>query len=272
MRVCVWLLAFAATTAVLLGGETTNLVEILRRFQAELDLREGRTPAAVEPQAPATAAPRVGTVPLTPPDRPGSASSSPAPASRGGYRLQAGDRVKVEVANEPGMSLEDGEVAVDGTIVLPILGPVPLSGKTVKEAGEAIREILARDYLVNPRVQVKLLDEGAWPSVPAAIEVPSAPSAARVTAAGPSSDLLITNQVARPGKYPWPGEELTLRRAIELAGGPTARGDLTRVKVRRLIGGERRELEVNLAQPDEARRGGSLLLKPGDEVEVPARR
>jgi protein involved in polysaccharide export with SLBB domain len=155
--------------------------------------------------------------------------------------------------------------------VLPILGPVPLSGKTVKEAEEVIREILARDYLVNPRVQIKLLSE-VWPSAPAVLDVSSAPSADRVTAAGPSSDLLITNQVARPGKYPWSGEGLTLRRAIELAGGATARGDLTRVKVRRLIGGERRELEVNLAQPDEPRRGGALLLKPGDEVEVPARR
>ena len=280
MRVCVWLLAFTATTAILLGSETTNLVEILRRFQAELDAREGRTPLVVQPRTPvAPAQPEVGapapTAPVQPPvgpqrpHQPTGATTSVLPAE---YRLQAGDRVRVEVVDEPGMSVEEGDVAEDGTIRLPIVGLVSVLGKTVEEATRGIREILERDYLVNPRVQVKRLGSSLWPEGPASIEVPSAAPPASVAPSIPSSHILITNQVAQPGKYRWSGEEMTLRRAIELAGGATARADLTRVRVSRLIGGERRELEVDLEAPEEARRGGSLLLKAGDEVEVPVKK
>jgi protein involved in polysaccharide export with SLBB domain len=416
MRICAWLLAFTATTAMLLGSETTNLVEILRRFQAELDAREGRTPEAVQPP--------VGTQ-LS--QRPSDARGPALPAE---YRLRAGDRVKVEVADEPGMSVDEREVAADGTVRLPIVGPVSVSGKTVEEATRGIHEILERDYLVNPRVRVERLGaslregqaspEPPEPPPPAAVapkpppavdlefaaapptykapvlpptdpkpavtllipeepvvlpptdskpavaplipeepvvlpptdskpavaplipeepvvlpptdskpavapliseepvmlpptdskpvvtplipEEPvvlpptdSKPAVAPSTyleptvllptgpepAVGPSNlaepvstgvFFIVTNQVAKPGNYPWTDEGVTLRSALDLAGGPTAQADMRRVTVRRLVDGERRELEVNLEQPDVAWRGGALLLKPGDVVEVPAKK
>ena len=336
MRICAWLLAFTATTAMLLGSETTNLVEILRRFQAELDAREGRTPEAVQPL--------VGTQ-LS--QRPSEARSPALPEE---YRLQAGDRVKVEVVDEPGMSVDDREVEADGTVRLPIVGPVSVSGKTVEEATRGIHEILERDYLVNPRVRVERLGaslregraspEPPEPPPPAAVapkpppavdlEFAAAPPTYKAPVlpltdpkpvvtplipeepvAAPSTDLepvvtpstyleptvplptgpepavgpsilaepvstgvffIVTNQVAKPGNYPWTGEGVTLRSALDLAGGPTAQADMRRVTVRRLVDGERRELEVNLEQPDVAWRGGALLLKPGDVVEVPAKK
>ena len=376
MRICAWLLAFTATTAMLLGSETTNLVEILRRFQAELDAREGRTPEAVQPP--------VGTQ-LS--QRPSDARSPALPEE---YRLRAGDRVKVEVVDEPGMSVDEREVEADGTVRLPIVGPVSVSGKTVEEATRGIHEILERDYLVNPRVRVERLGaslregqaspEPPEPPPPAAVapkpppavdlefaaapptykapvmpptdpkpvvtplipeepvvlpptdskpavapliseepvvlpptdskpavaplipEEPvvlpptdSKPAVAPSTyleptvllptgpepAVGPSNlaesvstgvFFIVTNQVAKPGNYPWTDEGVTLRSALDLAGGPTAQADMRRVTVRRMVDGEQRELEVNLEQPDVAWRGGALLLKPGDVVEVPAKK
>lgn len=57
------------------------------------------------------------------------------------YHLQVGDLIKLVIANRPEL-LQEIPVLPDGTCVLPLLGPVPVRGKTVGE----LREELNRQY------------------------------------------------------------------------------------------------------------------------------
>jgi polysaccharide export outer membrane protein len=118
------------------------------------------------------------------------------------------DFIHVEVYQEPDLEARR-RVAKDGTITLPLLNQVRVAGKTVEEVTALIREGLARDYLVNPRVTVTVLEYAKW----------------KFTVAG---------QVLRPGEYEVNGgETLTIIQAILKAGWVTSKGKLTNVKVTR---------------------------------------
>ncbi|MFQ5916112.1 MAG: polysaccharide biosynthesis/export family protein, partial [Nitrospinota bacterium] len=65
--------------------------------------------------------------------------------------------LKVSVFREPELS---GEyvVAGDGTVNFPLLGRVPVEGKTVAEIEKHIEAFLAKDYLVNPSLSVRVAE------------------------------------------------------------------------------------------------------------------
>ncbi len=156
------------------------------------------------------------------------------------YRLRTGDEVQVEVFRERELS-GAFRLRSDGAIRHPLLGAVRLEGLTVAGAEEHIRELLAADYLVNPRVAL--------------------------TVAEPAADLqvLVLGEVRRPGVVPMPPDgRLTLLQAIALAGGLTdmaspnrtilvhevdGRSQRLRVRVGDLLAGRGRQRDVELA-PD----------------------
>jgi polysaccharide export outer membrane protein len=138
----VWLLVFWIGAAPLWGAET-NLVEILRRFQATLDAQEKKR------------------VPETPaPVLPVPARALDTRAEDPEHVLAARDVVELKVEGEPDMSLLRAEVSADGTILHPVAGSIAVGGKTVAQARSAIHELLARDYLVSPDVKLRLLEPG----------------------------------------------------------------------------------------------------------------
>lgn len=121
------------------------------------------------------------------------------------YRLGAGDQLRVSVFNEARLS---GEYAVgsDGTISFPLVGSVPVSGKTVAEARLQIANSLAAaGYVNNPQVS------------------------AQVVASRP---FFIQGEIGRPGRYPT-SENLSVLRAIAMAGDYTYRAEKTYVYLRR---------------------------------------
>ena len=112
---------------------------------------------------------------------------------RGGYPVGPGDRLKVKVPNAEDVS---GEFVVenDGTIKLPLVGTLPVSGKTDEDVAEDIRQKLATQYLQSPEVIVTV----------------EAYNGRRVS---------VTGAVGKPGLYDLQGTRETILDMLTRAGG-----------------------------------------------------
>ena len=115
------------------------------------------------------------------------------------YRVGPRDLLEVEVyeLEEPTKSkLLRTRVSQDGNIVVPLLGQVGAGGKTAREIQDAIARMLGEDFLVNPTVNVLVVEH----------------EARRVTVLG---------AVSSPGTFALKDNSTTLIDALALAGGPT---------------------------------------------------
>jgi polysaccharide export outer membrane protein len=81
----------------------------------------------------------------------------PAGAISQEYTIGPGDVLKVIVWGHDDLSKEY-PVTTDGLLPFPLIGSVKVDGLTVKEAGERLRVLLEKDYLVNPQVIVSVKD------------------------------------------------------------------------------------------------------------------
>ena len=69
------------------------------------------------------------------------------------YRIGAKDVLKITVWGHDDLS-RTVVVAIDGTFQFPLVGDVQTAGLTVAEIGGRLKELLGRDYLVDPQVSV----------------------------------------------------------------------------------------------------------------------
>lgn len=101
----------------------------------------------------------VATASVPPPSR-----SAPTPSFNPGlsgpsraYVFSPNDVVELKVFQEPDL---DSKVRVnkDGNVTLPLIGTVRLAGLTVDQATAMIREALDRRFLVNPQVNLTVVD------------------------------------------------------------------------------------------------------------------
>jgi polysaccharide export outer membrane protein len=93
------------------------------------------------------------------------ASASPAPtptpaageaeAAASEYQVGPGDVLEITVFGNEDLS-RIPTVQTDGSIALPLLGAVQVAGLTVGEVQRKVTSLLAKDYLVNPQVEVKV--------------------------------------------------------------------------------------------------------------------
>lgn len=185
-------------------------------------------PAAAQPQAlPAPAAPpAVAGIPLE-------------------YLLQPGDEIDIQVYREPELS-GVFQISPEGEIRHPLLGTVPLGRQTVKEAEAALTARLAKDYLVNPRVILKMVSTQ-------------------------SSQIVLLGEVKKPGVYPLPfGSSMTLLQAIAGAGGFTELASPDRVRiVRRTPDGHQTTLRVRVSDLLRSKGGKKdIPLEPNDVITV----
>src|SRR5258708_6069381 len=121
----------------------------------------------------------------------GAASAADAPA----YRLGTGDKVRVTVFNEKDLS-GDFDVNDQGVIALPLIGQVPVRGKSLSEVETLIATRYGKDYLTDPKVNVEVLNYRPF---------------------------FILGQVNNPASYPYVNPTKLLN-AIAMAGGGTTRG------------------------------------------------
>ena len=108
------------------------------------------------------------------------------------YKLGAGDKIKILVFEEPDMSFE---VLVDnaGIISYPYLGEVKIKGKSTSELESELAKGLKGRVLVKPNIAISVVEYRSFS---------------------------IGGEVKNPGNYPFE-PNLTLRKAINLAGGVT---------------------------------------------------
>ncbi|MGB3292867.1 MAG: SLBB domain-containing protein [Phormidesmis sp.] len=128
------------------------------------------------------------------------------------YALGPGDAIAIEIFNVPEYSGSQ-QVLADGSLNLPMVGQVNVSGLTLQEAGSAI----ARAYRSELR----------YPQVTVVLETPRP---LRVAIAG---------EVTQPGLYTLTPEDAqfpTVAQALQTAGGVTQAADLHRVQLRRANG------------------------------------
>ncbi len=119
------------------------------------------------------------------------------------YQLSAGDILRISVFGEPDLSFEELKLNDAGTFNYPFVGEVRARGLTVAELERHIVARLQGDFLVDPKVSIRVLQY---------------------------RQFYISGEVKNPGGYPYqPG--LTLRRAVALAGGMTERASSNRISI-----------------------------------------
>lgn len=159
------------------------------------------------------------------------ASSQQAAAT--GYKLGAGDKVRISVYDEPDLSREYA-VSDKGTISMPLVGDLEVAGKTVMQIQSLIRARLSEGYLKNPDV---------------AIEVSK------------FRPIYIMGEVKNPGSYAYVAD-MTVLNAVVIAGGYTYRADDDDHEIMRQSAGE---TQVYKDAPE------TLKVLPGDIILVKER-
>ena len=160
-------------------------------------------PAAVERQSPTPAASTVAKVAspnaaaIQPAASPAtiastSASASSASASTSDYQVRPGDVLQINVFQLQDFTRE-APVDAAGTIALPLIGAVPVAGKTVRQIEEEIAQRLKAKYLQNPQVLVSVKDAvGLRVAVQGAVKSPGVFPL--------HGDTTLTNIIAQSGR------------------------------------------------------------------------
>lgn len=176
--------------------------------------------------------------------------SAPPPVADGDaaaahYQVKPGDSLKIEVYQEPDIT-RIFLVSPAGAINHPLLGKVPVSGLSLDAVELRIHDLLAKDFLVNPKVLVTLESTADHP-------------------------VIIFGEVRAPGVYNIPpGGRLTLLQLVARAGGFTDIAAIDRVRIVRPRGEE--EEETIRVRVSDLLKGGDpedLDLQPGDVITVP---
>lgn len=159
------------------------------------------------------------------------ASSEVAGPGDVGYRLGAGDRVRIIVFGEQTLS---GEYVVTGSgnVSFPLIGNVEAKGRPIEDLQDSIRTKLADGYIKDPRVSVEVLNYRPY---------------------------YILGEVTRPGEYPY-SVGLTVQQAVASAGGFTYRANEKKVFIKRALDAVEKPVEIRGKAP--------VSVQPGDTIRV----
>lgn len=148
------------------------------------------------------------------------------------YALGPGDKLRVTVFGQDGIS-NTYIVDAGGNVSLPLIGSVVARGITTQQLSARIAERLKQGYVREPHVTVEV--ESYRP-------------------------FFILGEVTTPGQYPYVAD-MTVEKAIAIAGGFAPRAYKTTVELTRSAPGDQSKSEVPLNYP----------LRPGDTVMVKER-
>jgi polysaccharide export outer membrane protein len=159
------------------------------------------------------------------------------------YRLAPKDMIEVKVYRQPDLDTR-ARVAENGTVTMPLLGGVKVGGQTAAEAGGAIRQLLAADYLVDPQVSVAVVEYAR-------------------------RAFTVMGQVQTPGTYEMPpDEQVNVLQAIAMAGGYTRLSAPGKVIVQRMDKGQKRIFRLDAASMAKDDRVTPFEILPGDTITV----
>ena len=160
------------------------------------------------------------------------AQDNPLTEQDSSYRLGQGDKVQIGVFNQPDLT---GEYTLDGNgrFTMHLIGKVDAANLTTTELEALLVSKLQPDYLVNPRVSVRMQN---------------------------FRPFYIMGEVKNPSSYAYVNG-MTYLTAVAIAGGYTYRGKKDRVYVIRGDDPEREELKLDVNEK----------VQPGDIIRVAER-
>ena len=163
------------------------------------------------------------------------------------YVLQPSDLLNVQVFQEENLK-RDVRVSQELSITLPLIGKVDLRGKSLRQAEDLIRELYDRDYLVNPQVNVVVIEYA-------------------------KRSVNVIGSVNQPGAVLFPQEQgLTLLDAISRAGGFSRLANRGQVKLTRTNSeGKTDTYIINADDLIKGNSSNSWQLLANDIVYVPER-
>jgi polysaccharide export outer membrane protein len=145
------------------------------------------------------------------------------------YQLDAGDRLRVQVFGQEGLT-NSYIVDASGNVSLTLIGTVPARGLTTAQLARAIADRLRNGFIRTPHVSVE-------------VEV--------------YRPFFILGEVAAPGQYPYV-PNMTVEAAIAIAGGFAPRANKGDILMARSYNGEMTRMRV---LPD-------MPMRPGDTLTV----
>ena len=154
------------------------------------------------------------------------------PDTQGPYTLDSGDRLRVVIFGQDGLT---NAYAVDagGRIDMPLIGSVPARGVTTDELASRIADRLRQGFIREPHVAVEI--EAYRP-------------------------FFILGEVTAPGQYPYVAN-MSVETAVAIAGGFGPRGFRREVTISRTVNGQTVRFEAPINCP----------IRPGDTVVVQER-
>lgn len=160
--------------------------------------------------------------------------------------------VQVLVTGQKEIDEKNRRISEKGFVTLPIVGDVLVASLTVAEAQTVLGASYGR-FFVDPQVIVECLMESGDAAV------------------SPWGHVTVLGRVKKPGHVNMPPtRELTVSRAIQLAGGLDTSARSSAIRVTRTCGDGTEHVEVNLDRIGaRGRSKDDIQLAPGDVVYVP---
>ncbi|MBK0392249.1 polysaccharide export protein EpsE [Ramlibacter algicola] len=133
---------------------------------------------------------------------PGGGGAGGAQTASADYRLGPGDQIRVQVYQNPDLTVET-RVSEQGTINYPLIGNVQLGGTTIGDAEKKIASALkSGNFLRQPQVNIVLLQVRG-------------------------NQVSVLGQVQKPGRFPLETTNTRVSDLLAAAGGVTPMGDDT---------------------------------------------
>jgi len=127
------------------------------------------------------------------------------------YLLRANDVIHIRVYREEDLETRV-RLARDGTINFPLIGSFQIGGYTTDQAAAVIRDLLGRDYLVNPQITISIVEFA-------------------------KRSFTVLGEINRPGTYEMPADQsIHLLQAVSMAGGYTRLAAPGKITVQRYDG------------------------------------
>ena len=155
-----------------------------------------------------------------------------APPQQTAYTLDSGDRLRVVVFGQDGLT-NSYVVDASGDIAMPLIGSVTARGLTTDQLSSRIADLLRQGYVRDPHVAVEV--EAYRP-------------------------FFILGEVTQPGQYPYVAN-MTVETAVAIAGGFTPRGYKQYVVISRNYGGQAYRFKTPI----------TAQIQPGDTIQVEER-
>lgn len=146
-----------------------------------------------------------------------------------GYELGPGDKLKITVYDEEGLT-GDYIVSSKGTVSMPLIGEISAAGQSISDFRVALENRLAQGILNDPKVAAEVVEYRPF---------------------------FILGEVNKPGQYPY-SAGLTIYSAVATAQGFTYRANTHKVMITHAGQTSEQRVQINAA----------TRIMPGDTVRV----